>query len=268
MHTFGIVGFPLSHSFSQKYFTEKFQRENISDCEFKNFPLEDIHDFPALVKNNPSLCGLSVTIPHKQSVMKYLDEIDGTAKEVGAVNCIKRWQTADGRWQMEGYNTDVFGFEKSLKPLLKENNSKALILGTGGASKAVAFVLKKLNIEYVFITRNASPFHEEHHNPTMVGFKDKLFTHLEYDKVEKHVILSHPLIINTTPLGMFPNVNDCPDIPYEFLTSKHLLYDLTYNPEESLFLKKGKEKGAQIKNGLEMLHLQAEKAWEIWNSPT
>jgi len=264
MKTYGLVGFPLSHSFSQKYFLEKFSREHISDCEFKNFPLEDINDFHILIKKNPTLRGLSITIPHKQNIIKYLDEVDKSAKEIGAVNCIKRWQTADGKWQMAGYNTDILGFAESLKPLLQACHSKALILGTGGASKAVAFVLNKLNIEYVFVTRNATPFQEEHYNPTRVGFKENWY--MEYDELGDDVVSSHTLIINTTPLGMFPNINECPDIPYQFLSSKHLLYDLTYNPEESLFLKKGKEKGAQIKNGLEMLHIQAEKAWEIWNS--
>jgi len=246
MKTYGLIGFPLSHSFSQKYFVEKFKQEGISDCEFKNFPNKNINDFSALIKSNPTLCGLSVTIPHKQSVIKFLDEIDASAKEIGAVNCIKRWQMADGRWQMVGYNTDIFGFEQSLKPLLKSHHEGALILGTGGASKAVSYILDKSKIKFRYISRTSK--------------------YLSYIDINERIIQENLLIINTTPLGMFPNINDCPNIPYQFITSKHLLYDLTYNPEESLFLKKGKEKGAQIKNGLEMLHLQAEKAWEIWNS--
>ncbi|MBI4945079.1 MAG: shikimate dehydrogenase [Bacteroidetes bacterium] len=266
MRSFGLIGFPLSHSFSQKYFTEKFKRENITDCEFKNFSLEDINDFPALIKNNPTLCGLSITIPHKQSVIKFLDEVDGSAREVGAVNCIKASLRGKSPKQshkkenrllrfarndiyLKGYNTDVFGFKNSLKPLLQDSHAKALILGTGGVSKAVAFVLQKLKIEFLFASRT------KNQEPS-----------IKYQELNEALITSYALIINATPLGMSPNINDCPDIPYEFLTSKHLLYDLTYNPEETLFLKKGKEKGAQIKNGLEMLHLQAEKAWEIWNS--
>ena len=246
MKTYGLIGYPLSHSFSQKYFTEKFVREHITDYEFKKFPLEDINNFPALIKNNPSLCGLSVTIPHKQNVMKFLDEMDESAKEVGAVNCIKIEQTKSKRQKTKGFNTDIFGFQQSLKPLLKRHHNRALILGTGGAAKAVAYILDISKIKFRLVSRTQNDF--------------------LYPDINQRVIEEYPLIINTTPLGMFPKVNECPNIPYEFLSSKHLLYDLTYNPEESLFLKKGKEKGAQIKNGLEMLHLQAEKAWEIWNS--
>jgi shikimate dehydrogenase len=249
MRTFSLIGFPLTHSFSQKYFTEKFKRENIVDCEFKNFSLENLSELPALLKNNPTLYGLSITIPHKQNILKFLDEIDPAAKEIGAVNCIRtslRGQSPKQSHRLIGYNTDILGFEQSLKPLLKPYHTKALILGTGGASKAVAYVLKKLKIEFRFVSRTSSD--------------------LKYSDVRQGTIEAHSIIINTTPLGMFPNVNECPDIPYQYLTSQHLLYDLTYNPEESLFLKKGKEKGAQIKNGLEMLHLQAEKAWEIWNA--
>ncbi|MFI5164602.1 MAG: shikimate dehydrogenase family protein [Bacteroidia bacterium] len=245
MSTFGLIGYPLAHSFSRNYFTEKFKKENISDAEFKNFPMEDINDFAALIKNNPTICGLSVTIPHKQSVMNFLDEIDEAAKTIGAVNCINiSHQSSVIR--LKGYNTDTFGFEQSLKPLLKPHHNKALVLGTGGASKAVTYILDKSKIKFRLVSRTKNDF--------------------LYSGINQSILQEYSLIINTTPLGTFPNVNDCPDIPYEFLSEKHLLYDLTYNPEESLFLKKGKEKGAQIKNGLEMLHLQAEKAWEIWNS--
>lgn len=247
MKTYGLIGFPLLHSFSQKYFTEKFKKDTIADCEFKNLPLENINDFPALIESNPTLCGLSITIPHKQSVMKFLDEIDKSAKEIGAVNCIKRCKIEDGKWKMTGYNTDIFGFEKSLKPFLKSHHNKALILGTGGAAKAVSYILDKSKIEFRYVSRTSN--------------------HLSYTDLNQRIIQENLLIINTTSLGMFPNINDCPNIPYAFLSPKHLLYDLTYNPEETLFLKKGKEKGAQTKNGLEMLHLQAEKAWKIWNAP-
>ena len=253
---FGLIGYPLSHSFSQKYFTEKFKRENISDCEFKNFSFKNINELPSLIKQNPTLCGLNVTIPHKQSVMKFLDAIDNSAKEIGAVNCIRLspqsplpGERGSKGVRLIGYNTDAIGFEKSLKPFLKPHHTKALILGTGGASKAIAYVLKKLKIEFVFVSRNQMSA-----------------SSIRYHDLQKDIIESHHLIINTTPVGMFPNINDCPDIPYQYLSDKHLLYDLTYNPEETLFLKKGKEKGAQIKNGLEMLHLQAEEAWKIWNS--
>lgn len=268
MRTFGLIGYPLSHSFSQKYFTEKFKKENLSDCEFKNFSLEDINDFPALLKNNPGLYGLSVTIPHKQTVLPYLHELDTSAKEIGAINCIRlspvpiatgtplpvlggERETKEVR--CIGYNTDVIGFAQSLKPLLKAHHTNALILGTGGASKAVAFVLKKMEIEFSFVSRKQK--------------KASSIKCINYQRLNKELISAHPVIINTTPLGTFPNIHDYPNIPYEHLSSGHLLYDLTYNPEESAFLKKGKAHGAQIKNGLEMLHLQAEKAWEIWNEP-
>ena len=242
MKTYGLVGFPLSHSFSQKYFTEKFRKENISDCEFKNFSLENIEELTALLKNNSALCGLSITIPHKQTVMKFLNSVDDTAKKIGAVNCVR---VND----MKGFNTDIIGFKKSLFPLLKSHHTHALILGTGGASKAVAYILDESKIQYKHVSRNPKSNDE-----------------MNYSSLTKEIISESTLIINTTPLGMFPNINDFPKIPYEFITDKHLLYDLTYNPEKSLFLKKGKENGAQIKNGLEMLALQADEAWRIWNS--
>ncbi len=241
MRTFGLIGFPIGHSFSQKYFSEKFKRANISDAEFKNFPLENINDFPGLIEDNSNLLGLSVTIPHKQSVMKFLNAIDSVASETGAVNCIKVSET------LKGFNTDVYGFEKSLLPLLKNHHIKALILGSGGGAKAVKYVLKKSGIEYMFVSRSQKPKVKSYHD------------------LNSEIISSHMLIINTTPLGMFPDVGSRPKIPYEHLTEKHLLYDLVYNPQETLFLKKGKERGAQVKNGLEMLQLQADKAWEIWN---
>jgi shikimate dehydrogenase len=249
MKTFGVIGYPLSHSFSRKYFTEKFAKENITDCEFKNFPLQNISDFAALLDSNPSLRGLSVTIPLKQSIIHFLDQVDETAGEIGAVNCIRIFENEIGKGKTAGFNTDVTGFEKSLLPLLKKHHSKALILGTGGASKAVAFVLSKLKIDFLFLSR----------------VKSQASKILTYSQLDRQIISEFPLIINTTPLGMFPAVDDCPTIPYEFLTDKHLLYDLIYNPEETLFLKRGKEKGTLTKNGLEMLQLQAEKAWEIWN---
>jgi shikimate dehydrogenase len=245
MRTFGLIGYPLSHSFSQKYFTEKFERENIRDCEFKNFPLKNINSFPELLKNNPALSGLSVTIPHKQRVVEFMNEMDEVARKTGAVNCIRR----EGE-KLIGFNTDVFGLENSLAPLLKAHHSNALILGTGGGARAVAFVLGKLKMKFLFITRNPKP---EIRNSEL------------YSSLTQDLIAEYKLIVNTTPLGMFPGINECPPIPYEHLTEKHLLFDLIYNPEETLFLKKGKERGTQIKNGLEMLHHQAEKAWEIWN---
>jgi len=246
MKTYGIIGFPLSHSFSKKYFDNKFLKENIFGSEFRVFEMENVLGIRGFIASHPNLCGLSVTIPHKEIILNYLDEIDEDAKIIGAVNCIKVSQKNNKPF-LSGYNTDTFGFENSLKPILKPHHKKALILGTGGAAKAVAFTLDKLNIEYLFITRK----------PT--GCK-----HIRYSILHEGILNEHTLIINTTPLGMFPNIDSCPDIPYQFLSEKHLLFDLTYNPEETLFLKKGKDKGAIIKNGLEMLHLQADRAFEIW----
>ena len=247
MKTFGIIGYPLSHSFSKKYFDDKFLRESISDAEFHVFEMETVFGIRGFIAERPNLKGLSVTIPFKEIILNYLDETDEDAKKIGAVNCIKISQKNNKPF-LSGYNTDTFGFRNSLKPLLKTHHKKALILGTGGAAKAVAFTLDKLGIDYLFITRK----------PT--GCK-----HIRYSILHEGILNEHTLIINTTPLGMYPDIDSCPDIPYQFISEKHLLFDLTYNPSESLFLKKGKEKGASIKNGLEMLHLQADRAYGIWN---
>ena len=247
MKTFGIIGYPLSHSFSKKYFDDKFLRENISGSEFHAFEMEMVLGIRDFIAERPSLKGLSVTIPFKETILNFLDEIDEDAKKIGAVNCI-RISKKNNKPFLSGFNTDTYGFENSLKPLLKTHHKKALILGTGGAAKAVAFTLDKLRIDYLFITRK----------PT--GCK-----HIRYSILHEGILNEHTLIINTTPLGMYPDIDSCPDIPYQFISEKHLLFDLTYNPCESLFLKKGKEKGASIKNGLEMLHLQADRAYGIWN---
>ncbi|MGB4400553.1 MAG: shikimate dehydrogenase, partial [Daejeonella sp.] len=218
-----------------------------------------LSDLPALINDTHDLCGLNVTVPHKIGVMFYLDKIDPAAREIDAVNCIKivnhqpveaffSGELSSMKVRLEGYNTDAFAFEASLKPLLKKHHQKALVLGNGGASRAVAYVLNKLNISYRLVSRRA------------IGKQ------LSYTQLTADVMKERLLIINTTPVGTAPDIENCPDIPYELLTSKHLLYDLIYNPEETEFLKRGKEKGASIKNGLEMLHLQAEKSWEIWNS--
>lgn len=253
MNKFGLIGFPLTHSFSQKYFLEKFKKENLSYYSYGNFPLKPIENFPDLLKNNFDLIGLNVTIPYKESVMKYLDKIDETAKEVGAVNCIKIQNSELRAQYLIGYNTDVLGFEESLKLLLEKTHKKALVLGSGGGAKAVMYVLKKSGIEFLIVSRK-----------NQKGIEN--LSGLNYDDLNKKIISEHLLIINTTPLGMSPNEDECPNIPYQFVSEKHLFYDLIYNPEETLFLKKGKERGAKTKNGLEMLHLQAEKSWEIWTN--
>ena len=242
--SYGLIGYPLSHSFSKKYFTEKFQKENISDSEFHAFSIEKIELLPQLVKDNPSLKGLSVTIPYKESVIPFLDELDETAKKIGAVNCIK---ISEGK--LIGYNTDAYGFRQSIKPFLESHHERALILGTGGASKAVYHVLKEIGIDCFFVTRNKSG--------------ENQFT---YEEVNENMLNAFKLIVNATPLGMFPNVDACPAIPYQFISSSHLLFDLIYNPTETEFLKRGKSQGAAIVNGLSMLHQQAEEAWRIWNT--
>ncbi len=247
MIQYGLIGYPLSHSFSAQYFSEKFYREGIHDVRFELFPLTDLNKLPELIKITPELQGLSVTIPYKESVIQYLNSIDPLAENIGAVNCIRITRNED--ISLKGFNTDIFGFEESLKPLLQKQHQKAIILGTGGASKAVAFVLKKLNIQFISVTRNTNK------SPNALNYSD----------LTKDIISSHTLIVNTTPAGMFPNINEAPEIPYQFLTNEHLLFDLVYNPTETLFMKKGIEKGATVSNGLQMLYLQAEKSWQIWN---
>ncbi|MBA3704584.1 MAG: shikimate dehydrogenase [Bacteroidetes bacterium] len=261
MKQFGLIGYPLSHSFSKKYFTEKFEKENIPGCEYNTYPIENIELFPKLIADNLSLCGLNVTIPYKESVIQFLDELDETAKAVGAVNCIKvesrksEIGSADNtqlpKPKLIGYNTDVFGFRQSIKPFLETQHERALILGTGGASKAVAYVLKEIGIDCYFVRRKKT--------------EDRIQKTFLYSELNENVIKAFKLIVNTTPVGMYPNVNDAPEIPYNFITSSHLLYDLVYNPIETEFLKRGKQQGASTVNGLSMLHQQAEEAWKIWN---
>ncbi|MFN8294786.1 MAG: shikimate dehydrogenase [Chitinophagales bacterium] len=243
MKQFGLIGYPLSHSFSKGYFSEKFQKENITDCVYDVFPLEKIEDFTDLCAEHKNLSGLNATIPYKEKIIPFLDELNDEAQEIGAVNTIK---FTNGK--KIGYNTDCYGFEMSLKPLLKAHHTSALILGTGGASKAVEYVLKKSGISFQYVSRTKSS------------------TSISYNDVDSFIIQHSTLIINSTPIGMYPNVDDAPYLPYNFITNNHLLYDLIYNPEETQFLKEGRIRGAQTKNGLEMLYLQAERSWEIWNS--
>lgn len=242
-HLFALVGKNISYSFSRKYFTEKFDFLDLKDHKYINFDIQSIQELPQKIKENKAILrGMNVTIPYKLEVFNYLDKIDKKAKKIGAVNTIKI--TKKGR--LKGYNTDVYGFKKSLQPLLKKHHNKALVLGTGGASKAVCFVLDELGIEYKQVSRTP---------------KENQIT---YNDVTTEVINNYFLIINCTPLGTHPKENNCPNLPYSAMSGSHLLYDLIYNPAETLFLKKGKQQGATIKNGLEMLELQAEKAWKIW----
>lgn len=247
MRTFGLIGFPLSHSFSKKFFSEKFENEQISGCKYELFPMENAEDMIDLIKKNPSLCGLNVTIPHKVNVMPFLNEIDAAAKEIGAVNCISIQQNG-AEPILKGYNTDAYGFAESLKPLLEKQHKGALIFGNGGAAKAVKYVLNQLEIPYLVVVRNPAP------------------NAILYAAITAELLADYKLLINTTPLGMLPNLDSYPLIPYQYLTNQHLAYDLVYNPEESLFLAKAKTQGAQVKNGLEMLYLQAERSWYIWNT--
>ena len=247
MRTFGLIGFPLGHSFSKKYFTEKFELEGIADCRYELFPMEDITSLVNLLKEDHSLKGLNVTIPHKVKVLPYLNDIDDAARKIGAVNCISIEKRGVDNWLI-GYNTDAFGFAESLKPYLKEHHTKALILGNGGAAKAVKYVLEQLGVSYLSVVRKA------------------ISGALLYEEVTPELMNTHQLIINTTPLGTHPNIESAPAIPYHLMTSRHLAYDLVYNPEVTEFLKRAKAAGAETKNGLEMLELQALKAWSIWNS--
>lgn len=247
MDKYGLIGYPLKHSFSISYFNEKFQSENI-DAEYVNFEIPRIEDFMEVVEENPNLRGLNVTIPYKEQVIPYLDELDKDTAKIGAVNVIKIIPQGKGDVKLVGYNSDIVGFTRSIEPLLQSHHVKALILGTGGASKAVFHGLANLGIETTFVSRTK-----------------KSNDILTYQELTPEIMQEHTVIVNTTPLGMYPNVDACPDIPYDQLTPNHLLYDLLYNPHETLFMKKGMERGATVKNGLEMLLLQAFVSWEIWN---
>lgn len=242
---FGIIGKNISYSFSRKYFLEKFKIMGFDNYQYYNFDIPEIEEFPfILYQRKEDFGGLNVTIPYKETIIKYLDEVESEAQKIGAVNTIK--VTDDD--QLVGYNTDVYGFQKSIEPLLKNHHKKALILGTGGASKAIAYVFNKLNIAYKFVSRK------------------EVENMLTYEMLSAEIMNEYSIIVNCTPIGTHPNIEDAPAIPYQYLSNEHLLYDLIYNPAETKFLQEGKKHGASIKNGLEMLELQAEKSWEIWNS--
>ncbi|MFH6771986.1 shikimate dehydrogenase family protein [Gaetbulibacter aestuarii] len=244
MKKLGLLGKHISYSFSRSYFKAKFEKENIKDFTYQNFDIDTINAFPEVLKTNPELIGLNVTIPYKEEVIPYLDKLDKTAAAIGAVNTIKISKDK----LLTGYNTDYYGFKNALQPALKPHHQKAIILGTGGASKAIAYSLEELGISFNYVSRRLK--------------KGVKFT---YNMLNESIIQDHQLIVNCTPLGTFPKVDECPEIPYEALTEDHILYDLIYNPEETKFLKFGKQQGATVINGLNMLKLQAEKAWEIWN---
>ena len=240
---FGLIGKNISYSFSRGYFTKKFSELGLEQHSYENFDLEQIDLFKNILEQNGDITGFNVTIPYKEQIMPFLSNIDPEAKAIGAVNTIKIVKK-----ETIGYNTDAYGFQKSIEPYLKNHHKKALILGTGGASKAVAFVLNKLGIAHKFVSRN--PKNDQ----------------LNYKDLNKAVLSSYTVIVNCTPLGTYPNINNKPDIPYNFITDQHLLFDLIYNPEKTAFLLAGELEGGKISNGSNMLEFQAEKSWEIWNS--
>ncbi len=246
MRLFGLIGYPLGHSFSAGYFAEKFRKEGITDSRYENFPIPEVSMLDTILKENPDLTGLNVTIPYKEAVIPFLHEMDPGAHRIGAVNTIKV-RNRKGVVTLEGFNTDIYGFSHALRPHLHEGVRSALILGTGGASKAVIKGLEDLNIKAVIVSRD----------PEKTG--------LSYADLSPEMIRANLLIVNTTPLGTYPDIHSCPDIPYHLLGKDHILFDLVYNPAETLFMKRGKDRGSTAINGYEMLVLQAEKAWEIWN---
>ena len=242
MRAFGLIGYPLGHSFSKKFFTDKFEREGITGNAYELFPLEQIDQLEDLLASNPDLAGLNVTIPYKEQVIPFLDRMSPVVEEIGACNCI---YIQDGR--LMGHNTDVIGFSRSLLPQLKPHHKQALILGTGGSSKAVAYALKELGIPFLQVSRTPA------------------YGMIAYEEIDQSMLESHTLLINTTPVGMFPDITKAPDIPYEFVGAYHYLFDLVYNPERTRFLQEGALRGAAVENGADMLVIQAEASWEIWN---
>lgn len=245
MKVYGLIGYPLGHSFSKQYFTDKFANEGINDAVFEAFPISSIDQFPELLSSNPSLKGLSVTIPYKEQVLQYVTELSDEVKAIGATNSIK----ISGN-KLIAYNTDIIGFEQSFRELLQPKHTKALVLGTGGASKAVQYVLKKMGIDFIVVSRQQN---------VESGI-------IDYTMIDATLLSTHTIVINTSPLGMSPNDHTFPQIPYQFLTDDHYLYDLVYKPAKTVFLQKGEEMKAAVKNGYDMLLLQAEASWAIWNS--
>ncbi|MDR0546220.1 MAG: shikimate dehydrogenase [Dysgonamonadaceae bacterium] len=246
MDQYGLIGNPLKHSFSQGFFNDKFAAENI-DAEYVNFEIPKIEELTAIIKNNPRLKGLNVTIPYKEKVIPLLDRLSENAQLIGAVNVIKIERGKKGKPLLTGYNSDIIGFKNSIEPLLQTRHTKALILGTGGSAKAIFYGLKQLGVVGTYVSRTKTA--------------ENILT---YSELNEEVMNTNTVIVNCTPVGMFPNIDNCPDIPYHLVSKEHLLYDLLYNPNETLFMKKGKEQKATVKNGLEMLLLQAFASWDFW----
>ncbi|HEX6913966.1 MAG TPA: shikimate dehydrogenase [Chitinophagaceae bacterium] len=245
MRLFGLIGFPLKHSFSSRYFTDKFAREGRTDCAFENFELKNIDEIRQVLAEHPNIEGLAVTIPFKKKIIRLLDEGTEAVRQMVACNCVR---IKDGK--LYGYNTDVLGFEASFRKWIQPHHQKALILGTGGAADAVAYVFRKLGIEYLFVSRSSD------FRPMTIPYK----------ALAQALFDDHTIIVNCTPVGTYPNISECPPIPYDYITPKHYLFDLVYNPAETTFLKRGAEQGAITSNGYEMLVLQAEENWKIWNA--
>jgi shikimate dehydrogenase len=248
MEQYGLIGYPLKHSFSKSYFSDKFDAEQI-DAEYLNFEIPSIREFSAILKDFPLLKGLNVTIPYKEQVIPLLDQLSENVRLIGAANVIKIERNKGKIKKLTGFNSDIIGFKQSIEPLLRDYHRKALILGTGGAAKAIYYGLLQLGVEPVYVSREK--------------LSDTILT---YNELNRHDITAHTVIVNCTPVGMWPHVDECPKIPYEYLTDRHLLYDLLYNPDETLFMKSGAQRGATVKNGLEMLLLQAFASWEFWQS--
>ena len=245
MKLYGLIGFPLTHSFSKNYFQQKFEKEGINDCRFENFELDHINEMQTMLQQNPSMQGFAITIPHKKKILPFLSDSTPDVQEMQACNCVK---IVNGK--LYGFNTDTIGFVQSLQKHLQPHHKKALILGSGGAANAVEFVFRKLRIDFLTVSRNKS-------NQSNI---------VSYDDLDEALMTEHTLIVNATPLGTFPKVDEFPAIPYEFVTSQHYLFDLVYNPAKTRFLEKGEEQGAAIQNGYDMLTIQAEENWKIWNS--
>lgn len=244
---FGLIGYPLTHSISEQYFAEKFKNKNILNVKYKLFAIHDIKLVKNIINDNPNLCGLNVTFPYKESILKYVDEIERDAQLIGAGNLIKIIRK-DKKIKLTAYNTDAYGFKKAISPFIKPHHKKALIIGKGGAAKAAKYVLTQLGIGTSFVSRNP-----------------QISNQISYSQIDRFIVNEHKILINASPIGMFPNTNEIPDIPYNLLTKEHLVFDMIYNPPETRFLKIAKEQGATTINGLSMFHNQADRSWEIWN---
>lgn len=261
MEKFGLIGYPLGHSFSALYFTRKFEAENL-DCRYDLYPIADCREISVFLAQHGDLRGINVTIPYKERIIAYLDRLSIDAQAIGAVNVVKRVRQNDGSFILEGYNTDWQAFAETLRPLLRGDEKRALILGTGGAAKAAAYGLRRLGIEPAYVSR-----HPENVEPATEDEGVMLIKTMSYNALNEEILQSYHVIVNATPVGMYPHVEESPAIPYQFLSAKHICYDMVYNPEETRFMKSAAAHEATVKNGMDMLVRQAELSWHIWNEP-